>query len=236
MRDTRHGAVLQGGRAPRRRRVRRRGSGAAGSNPARGDPVIPQSEAVIRVDAPGAFGYRGSRESNIDPPLFHELALPTDPDLDQFSSGNSEVDAYFSKREWFNSAKNEHAPPTYQFRTAQNGEVVGYAAAAFRNNPHPDDSSTTKAKYLVVYVAAVHSRYAGQRNPAAPSETFSSSMFAILDSMARAKAGCVGLCLRVRTDNLRAIAFYEKVGFAPDPGGARPLDDKAPHLTMRKTW
>ncbi|MBI2377325.1 MAG: GNAT family N-acetyltransferase [Deltaproteobacteria bacterium] len=173
---------------------------------------------------------------NVDAPLFHQLALPSDADLDEFTSGNTEVDEYFSKRRWFDTGKNEHSPPTYQFRTAEHGEVVGYAAVAFRSGPHPNDNSTTRAKYLVVYVAAVHSRFAGQRNPARPSESFAASMFSILEAIARAKAGCVGLSLRVRTDNHRAIAFYEKVGFVRDPGGPRALDNKAPHLTMRKTW
>ncbi|MEZ4461501.1 MAG: GNAT family N-acetyltransferase [bacterium] len=46
--------------------------------------------------------------------------------------------------------------------------------------------------------------------------------------------GCVGLALWVRSDNNRAIAFYEKVGFERDPTGPVSRDDGVPHLTMRK--
>lgn len=60
------------------------------------------------------------------------------------------------------------------------------------------------------------------------------SMFDFIEAQARAKDGCVGVSLWVRADNARAVAFYKKVGFREDPGGACQRDGGAPHLTMRK--
>jgi hypothetical protein len=47
---------------------------------------------------------------------------------------------------------------------------------------------------------------------------------------------CVGVSLWVRSDNARAIAFYEKVGMVKDPGGPVSRDQGATHLTMRKIF
>ena len=167
-------------------------------------------------------------------PLYTRFALPDDPDLDTFASGVPEVDAYFRSRQWFNVEKERAAPPTYQFLTAQDGEVVGYAAVAFRNCDHPHDGAGTRSRYLMVYVAGVHSRFQGAENPNAPGESFAVSIFRVLEGFALKKQGCVGLTLWVRTDNPRAIAFYEKIGFAADPAGPVQRDAGAPHLTMRK--
>jgi ribosomal protein S18 acetylase RimI-like enzyme len=146
----------------------------------------------------------------------------------------AEVDAYFQTRQWFNSGKGVAAPPTYQFLTEEGGEVVGYAAVGFRSCDHPHDGAGDRARYLMVYVAGLHQRFQGRTNPRAPGETFAASMFRAIEGLASAKVGCVGLSLWVRADNLRAIAFYTKVGFEPDPGGPVQRDGGAPHLTMRK--
>jgi len=165
--------------------------------------------------------------------LHTRFAEPDDPDIDTFTSGVDEVDAYFRSRQWFNTKKGEASPPTYQFLTEEGGDVVGYAAVTVRNYDHPQDGVGTRARYLMVYVTGVHTRFQGQQNPRAPGKTFAVSMFRVLEDMARGKANCVGLSLWVRADNPRAISFYKKVGFVPDPGGPVQRDNGAPHLTMR---
>lgn len=166
--------------------------------------------------------------------LFYELALPDDPELDRFDSGEEEVDAYFRSRRWFNAERGGAAPPTYVFRTEAAGPVVGYAAVSFRNAEHPDDRSSSRAKYLMIYVVGVNRPYQGQRNPLAPGETFAASIFLVVEGFAASKAGCAGLCLWVRSNNTRAIRFYEKMGFVADPAGPVQRGAGAPHLTMRK--
>jgi GNAT superfamily N-acetyltransferase len=166
--------------------------------------------------------------------LFYEYALPDDPELDRFDSGEDEVNAYFRSRRWFNAEKGQAAPPTYAFRTEEGGPVVGYAAVSFRNAEHPDDRSATRAKYLMVYVVGVNRPYQGRRNPVAPDETYAASIFGVIQGFVASKAGCVGVCLWVRSTNARAIHFYEKAGFVADPSGPVERDSGAPHLTMRK--
>ena len=117
--------------------------------------------------------------------LFTRFALPNDPDLDVFSSGVTEVDAYFRSRQWFNVDKGRAAPPTYQFLTDEGGEVVGYAAIAFRNVEHPHDGSPDRARYLVIYAVGVHERFQGALNPRAEQETFAVSLFGVLEEFAR---------------------------------------------------
>lgn len=171
--------------------------------------------------------------------LHVQFAVPDDPDLDTFTTGDSEVDAYFRSRRWFNSQKGEASPPTYEFRSAAFGEpntLVGYAAAEFRNCEHPCDAATSKAKYLVIYAFGVDQRLHGARNPVRPDQTFSSSVLGVLEGFAAGKAGCVGLRLWVRADNARAIAFYRKVGFSADPAGPVQRDEGSAHLTMRKRF
>ncbi|MGE0328771.1 MAG: GNAT family N-acetyltransferase [Polyangiaceae bacterium] len=168
--------------------------------------------------------------------LYTQFALPTDPDLDGFLSGVDEVDHYFRSRAWFDSKKEIASPPTYQFRTEEDGYVVGYASVGFRNLPHPSDEAAERARYLVIYVVGVHLRFRGVRNPSRPSDTYAASIFDELEELARQRSDCVGLSLWVRTDNLRAIAFYRKLGFAADPAGPVHRDGGSPHLTMRKVW
>ncbi len=168
--------------------------------------------------------------------MYTQFALPDDADLDAFQSGVDEVDEYFRSRRWFNAEKGRSAPPTYQFRTVQDRDVVGYAAVSFRNCAHPDDGSHDRARYLVVYAAGLHLRFHGVENPLAPGLTFATSMFRVLEQFALDKGGCAGLYLWVRAENDRAIAFYRKFGFVDDPAGPVQRDGKSPHLTMRKTW
>lgn len=167
-------------------------------------------------------------------PLVTELALPDDPALDAFASGDAEVDDYFRGRAWFNAAKGAHAPPTYAFRAADNRPVIGFASVAFRKVPHPVDASPERASYLTIYAVGVNLAYQGVRNPAAPAESYATSILRVVEGLARQHADCVGLSLWVRADNARAIAFYRRVGFVADPGGAVHRDEGAPHRTMRK--
>ena len=166
--------------------------------------------------------------------IFCEFALPDDPFLDQFSSGYERTDRYFRKREWFNPDKGRSAPPTYVFRVAKGGPVVGYCAFDFGKQPHPDDASTTKARYLVIYMIGVDQEFQGTQNPLAPGQTYAASIMAVLEDIARAKQSCVGLSLWVRSTNEVAMAFYRKVGFTADPGGPSHRDEGDPILTMRK--
>ena len=164
--------------------------------------------------------------------LEHRFTLPDDEDLDDFESGVDEVDDYFRTREWFNVGRGKAAPPTYSF-LSEDGERVGYAAVAFRENPHPNDASPRTAKYLVVYVVGVDQNFQGAKHPET-GQTYAVMIFKTLTRFARDRGGCAGLSLWVRTANARAIAFYEKIGFEPDEGGPVARDDGAPHLTMRK--
>ena len=164
--------------------------------------------------------------------LDFEYALPNDPSIDQFVSGDVEVDRYFHSRQWFNDEQGKSSPPTYKF--CDGARVIGFAAIAFRNCPHPTDDSPDTAKYLVVYVIGVSEDLHGVENPEKPGESYAVTTFRTLERFAREKEGVVGLSLWVRTDNARAISFYEKIGFDKDPGGPVQRDDGAPHLTMRK--
>jgi len=165
--------------------------------------------------------------------LCTRLALPDDPDIDTLDSGVAEVDLYFQGRTWFNASKQKAAPPTYQFLTEDAGKVIGYAAAAFRNSDHPHDGSSVRARYLVVYALGVHRPFQGVENPRAPGESFAASIVGVLVAFARERVGCVGLSLWVRVNNARAIAFYRRCGFQPDPGGPVQRNGGAAHLTMR---
>lgn len=158
------------------------------------------------------------------------------PRGDTFESGEEEVTTYFRSRRWFNADKGQAAPPTYVFRTGPGGLVVGYASVSFRNAEHPDDKSAARAQYLMIYVAGVNTGFQGQRNPVAPEETFAASMFGMIEGLAAAKQGCVGLSLWVRASNARAVRFYEKAGFVADPNGPVHRDGGAPHITMRKLF
>jgi ribosomal protein S18 acetylase RimI-like enzyme len=153
--------------------------------------------------------------------VFVELAGPDDAFLDVFCSGQERVDQYFRSRAWFAEKR-------------KGGPVVGYASVSFRNQPHPDDASSTKAKALVISMLGVDQAFQGQPNPLVPNQAYAASIMAELEGMARSKANCVGLSLWVRSTNDQAIGFYKKVGFVTDPAGPFQLDDGDPMLTMRK--
>ena len=125
-----------------------------------------------------------------------------------------------------NQEDGKSAPPTYKF--SDDDKVVGFAAVAFRNCPHPVDSASEVAKYLVS--EDLH----GVENPNVKGESYAVTLFRTLERFAREKEGVVALSLWVRSDNVRAIAFYEKVGFKRDPGGPVQRNGGSPHLTMRK--
>ena len=166
--------------------------------------------------------------------IFYEFALPDDPFLDRFSSGYETTDHYFRNRRWFKADKGRSSPPTYAFRTAKGGLIVGYCAFDVGKQPHPDSASATKARYLVIYMIGVDRAFQGTQNPLAPGQTYAASIMAVLEDIARAKQSCVGLSLWVRSTNEVAIAFYRKVGFTADPGGPSQRDEGDPILTMRK--
>jgi ribosomal protein S18 acetylase RimI-like enzyme len=170
----------------------------------------------------GAIGYR--------------MAEADDVDLDAFSCGDDafsvEVADYLKSRRWMDPS-GKAKPPVYQF--GNDREVVGYAAAAFANRPHPDDTSLDRARYFTIFVMGVHQRLRGAVNPASPvaGERFAATVFRALEAIARTKVDCVGLALWVRENNTRAVAFYSRLGFVTDPRG--PFDDGGhPTLSMRK--
>lgn len=167
-------------------------------------------------------------------PIFFEFATPDDPFLDQFSCGYEVTDRYFRSRQWFKVDKGRSAPPTYVFRVAEDGPVVGYCAFDFGKQLHPDNASETKAKYLVIYMIGVDRAFKGTPNPLAPGHTYAVSIMAALEEIARGKPNCVGMSLWVRSTNEAAIGLYRKVGFTADPGNPVHLDDGDPILTMRK--
>lgn len=111
---------------------------------------------------------------------------------------------------------------------------MGYCAVSFRNQPHPDDASTLKAKVLVISMLGVDQAFQGQRNAQAPEQTYAAWIMASLEEMARSKTNCVGLSLWVRSTNDRAIGFYKKVGCIADPAGPLKRDHGDPMLTMRR--
>lgn len=166
--------------------------------------------------------------------IFYEFALPDDPFLDRFTSGYETMDSYFRSRRWFKAERGRSSPPTYVFRTAEGGPIVGYCAFDFGKQPHPDSASTTKARYLVIYMIGVDRAFHGNQNPLAPGQTYAASFMAVIEDIARAKESCVGLSLWVRSTNEAAIGLYRKVGFTPDPGGPSRRDEGDPILTMRK--
>ena len=166
--------------------------------------------------------------------IFIELALPDDSFLDVFSSGHERVDQYFRNRAWFEERSRGGSLTTYVVRVSEGGPVVGYCSVSFRNQPYPDDASTLKAKVLVVSMLGVDRAFQGQQNALAPDQTYATSIMAELEEMARFKANGVGLSLWVRSTNARAIGFYKKVGYVPDPAGPLQRDDGDSMLTMRK--
>ena len=119
------------------------------------------------------------------------------------------------------------------FRAGEAGPVVGYAAVSFRNQPHPDDASSSKAKVLVISMLGVDQAFQGQINPSAKGQSYAASVMADLEERARSKANCVALKLWVRSTNARAIGFYTKVGFVTDPAGPLHHDADDPMLTIQ---
>ena len=87
--------------------------------------------------------------------IFVELAFPDDPFLDVFCSGQARVDQYFRSREWMAEKCKGGSLTTDVFRAGEAGPVVGYAVVSFRNQPHPDDQSSSKAKVLVISMLGV---------------------------------------------------------------------------------
>lgn len=150
-------------------------------------------------------------------PIFFEFATPDDPFLDQFSCGYERTDHYFRSRQWFKTDKGRSAPPTYVFRVAESGPVVGYCAFDFGKQSHPDSASESKARYLVIYMIGVDRGFQRTQNPLAPGQSYAVTIMTALEDIARGKPNCVGMSLRVRSTNEAAIGLYRKVGFTADP-------------------
>jgi ribosomal protein S18 acetylase RimI-like enzyme len=168
--------------------------------------------------------------------LHVSMADPADSELDVFKSGEAEVDAHFRSRGWWNLQKSETSPPTYQVRTQEGGEVVGYLSMVRRRLPHPHDGSIDRAKYVVVYVVGIYEKFHGVLNPRSENETYAKSIFQFIEAWAQSDGSCVGISLWVRANNPRAIRFYRKLGFLEDPAGPVSRDSGAQHLTMRKLF
>lgn len=144
-----------------------------------------------------------------------------------------EVNEYFRNRAWFDPGKQTARPPTYQFGTAR--DVVGYLAMAFGNKPHPNESSTSTARYLVFYALGIGESFQGRTNPYSPTgERYAETVVRAMEFyFATQKKACVGLYLRVRETNARAVAFYRRLGFREDPGTAVVVDDAAPQIIRK---
>lgn len=166
--------------------------------------------------------------------IFVELAVPDDPFLDDFCCGQARVDQYFRSRAWLAEKSKGDSLTTYVFRAGEAGSVVGYAAVSFRNQPHPDDASSSKAKVLAISMLGVDQDFQGKSNPSAGDQSYAASVMADLEERARSKSSCVALKLWVRSTNARAIGFYTKVGFVTDPAGPFLQDAGDTMLTMRK--
>lgn len=100
--------------------------------------------------------------------IFIELAVPDDSFLDVFCCGYERVDRYFRSRDWFAERCKGGSLTTYAVRVSEGGAVVGYCSVSFRNQPHPDDRSTSKAKVLVISMLGVDKAFQGQRDAGDP--------------------------------------------------------------------
>ena len=125
--------------------------------------------------------------------LDFEFALPDESAVDQFTSGDDEVDDYFHSRRWFNEEDGKSSPPTYKF--CDENRVIGFAAVAFRETPHLTDDSPEKEEYLVIYVVGVSKDLHGVENPNVEGESYAVTLFRTLERFARQKEGVVGLSL-----------------------------------------
>ena len=65
------------------------------------------------------------------------------------------------------------------------GAIVGYAAAAFRNQSHPTDVHTERARYLVIYALGIHRHFQGVENSAAPGQRYAATIMDSLEGLAR---------------------------------------------------
>jgi hypothetical protein len=71
----------------------------------------------------------------------------------------------FRNREWLAEQSKGGSLTTYVFRAGEAGAVVGYAAVSFRNQPHPDDASSSKAKVLVISMLGVDQAFKAKAIP-----------------------------------------------------------------------
>ncbi|MFT4976022.1 MAG: ribosomal protein S18 acetylase RimI-like enzyme [Myxococcota bacterium] len=174
-----------------------------------------------------------------DESLYFRMADPRDTDIDDFDCGSSpealEVSSYFKGRQWFDYSKEKSKPPTWQLGTRD--EIIGYLSISHGNRPHPDNNSTTKARYLTIYVVGIHKQFQGRINPTALTpERYAATIYrSCEDFFAKIRPDCVGLRLEVRTNNVRAIQSYQKYGFMNDPGGPIIKNGKST-VVMRKIF
>lgn len=190
-----------------------------------------------RVGCPTSTQIRLRVGVPVPAPVVTQNALPDDPELDLFESGDEEVDHYFHGRGWFDVKKEVCSPPTYVCRLDPSGPAIGYVSVGHRQVPHPVDASAATARYLTIYALGVDKAYQGVANPLSPGETVAASILNAVEGVARQRPDCVGMSLWVRSTNARAIRFYLKMGFVADPSGPRQRGPKGPpHLSMRRAF
>ena len=101
-------------------------------------------------------------------------------------------------------------------------------------------NDTVHFGFPVVYAVGLDKRFHGVPNPASSkTEHYAESVFrALEESFAKQKANCVGMYLKVRRTNERAIRFYQRIGFCTDETAVSDSDlaASAEHLVMRKVF
>jgi len=83
-------------------------------------------------------------------------------------------------------------------------------------------------RFFGIFGLPFQAEYLNQPGPKTPGQVIA------IEGIALARVGCVGLCLWVRSANIRAIRFYKKTEFAMDPTGPVQRDGGPPHASMRK--
>jgi hypothetical protein len=158
-------------------------------------------------------------------------ADPTDPAIDNFNAGAEpwavHVAEYFRERRWLTRDRT-----CYQF--GLDGAPIGYAAVALAPCAHPDESSSAKATYLIIFMIGVDVEFQGATNQSTGRSYFAS----IIDEVHRIATevvDCVGLYLIVDRRNARAVRAYLRSGFFtdPSPAGTKSKGGRT-FLTMRR--
>lgn len=160
------------------------------------------------------------------------LASPTDEALDSFDCGDEEVTKHFRERRYFDAKRKPHSGG-YKFV-----DMNGAAAGFMHLNPSKRlirDDCEEYGRFMVVFAFGVSLPFQGQVDPGDPAgRRFAEVLMGEAVRLAQQKEGCIGLHLWVRANNRRAINFYQRLGFAGDPGGPAKRGEGEPYLTMRR--